>query len=75
MKLTRLEDVTPEMIPHLRYGKATPEEMAEIYRLASESFTAADLAAFFSDEPRVPARLLLEEMEENQRKFDNGEIS
>lgn len=74
MKLIRLEDVTPEMIPNLRWGEVTPEELQEVYRLARESFTAADLASFFSDEPRILADELLQSMKETQRKFDAGEI-
>ena len=43
MKIIRLEDVTPDMELNLEYKELTPEELAEVYRLAREAFTAADL--------------------------------
>jgi hypothetical protein len=53
MKKLRPEEITPDTV--LKYD-CTPEELAEAYRLARESFTAADLQKYtelLSDE--VPA--------------------
>lgn len=64
MKIIRLEDLTPEMVPNLRYGELTPAELAEVYRLTREMFTADDLAAFLQDEPGIPGREFLKQVEE-----------
>lgn len=68
MKLVRLEDVTGETVIKT---ELTPEELKEAYKLAKESFTAADLQKYtelYDDD--VPMDEMLEEMEENQRKFN-----
>lgn len=71
MKLVRLEDVTPEMLRNLEYRDGTPEELAEVYRLAREAFTAADLQRFTElPDDDVSAVEVLREMEETQRQFD-----
>ena len=49
----------------------TPEELAEVYRIARESFTAADLQKY--TEPTddfVSAHEVLREMEKQQAQFD-----
>jgi hypothetical protein len=71
MRLIRLEDVTPDMHLELDYSEPTPEKLAEVYRLAREQFTAADLAVFcqiYTDD--VDAMEFLREMEDEQRLHD-----
>jgi hypothetical protein len=69
MKILRPEEVTRETV--LRYGELTPEELAEVYRLARATFTADDLQKFTDlDDGDVPAEELLHELEEAQRQFD-----
>jgi hypothetical protein len=71
MKLIRLSDVTPETKLDLECRDFTPEELKEVYRLAREAFTAADLQ-LFTELPTddVDAEDVLREMEETQRQFD-----
>jgi hypothetical protein len=66
MKILRLEEVT--VFPEFR--ELTPEELKEAYRLARETFTAADLQRYTELDEGVPADELLAEMEEAQRQFD-----
>ncbi len=70
MKLIRLEDVTPDMELNLEYKELTPEELAEVYRLAREAFTAADLQRFTELDEGVNAEEFLRELEETQQQFD-----
>ena len=68
MKLMRPEEVKPGTV--LKYD-CTPEELAEVYRIARESFTAADLQKY--TEPTddfVSAHEVLREMEKQQAQFD-----
>jgi hypothetical protein len=69
MKVLRPEEVTSDT--KFKY-EGTPEELAEAYRLARETFTAADLQKF--TEPLVdgvPAEEVLREMCEQQARFDH----
>jgi hypothetical protein len=66
MKILRLSEVTS--FPEAR--ELTPEELAEAYRLARESFTAADLQKYTELDPGVPADEFLAELEEIQRQYD-----
>jgi hypothetical protein len=71
MRLIRLEDITPDMHLELVYRELTAEELAEVYRMAREQFTAADLQRFcqvYTDD--VDAMEFLQEMEDEQRKFN-----
>jgi hypothetical protein len=71
MKLVRPEDVTPEILRNLKYGgELTPEELAEVYRLGREMFTAADLQRYTELDEGVPAEDVLREMEEAQQRAD-----
>jgi hypothetical protein len=70
MRLIRLEDVTPDMDLKLEYKDLTPEELAEVYRLAREAFTAADLQRFTELDEGVNAEEFLRELEETQQQFD-----
>ena len=67
MKIMRLEEVT--VFPEIRI--LTSEELAEAYRLAREAFTAADLQKYTEPfEDRVSADDVLQQMEEQQARFD-----
>ena len=68
MKILRPEDVT--IFPEIR--ELTPEELAEAYRLARESFTAADLQRYTELDEGIPADKVLTEMEEAQKQFDQN---
>jgi hypothetical protein len=68
MKIVRLEDVTEW--PETR--ELTPEELAEAYRLAREAFTAADLQKYTELDEGVDFGEFLEELEEIQRRHDQG---
>jgi hypothetical protein len=71
MKLIKMSELKPGMHLDLDYRELTPEELAEVYRLARESFTAADLQLFtevLTDD--TPAEDFLRELEETQRQFD-----
>jgi hypothetical protein len=71
MKLVRPEDVTPEMLRNLEYKDLTPEELAEVYRLSREMFTAEDLQRFTElPDGDTNAEDFLRELEETQRQFD-----
>lgn len=67
MKITRIEDLTGPV----EMGDLKPEQLAEAYRLARESFTAADLAEHLQPiiDP-VSGDDVLADMEEQQRKLD-----
>jgi hypothetical protein len=66
-----MEDVTPEMLWNLEGREWTPEELAEVYRLAREAFNAEDLQRFTElPDDDVPAEDVLREMEETQCEFD-----
>ncbi len=68
MKILRPEEVTCDTV--LKYD-CTPEELAEVYRLAREAFTAADLQKYTEPlDAGVPAEDVLREMEERQARFD-----
>ncbi|MCE9532301.1 MAG: hypothetical protein K8T89_14445 [Planctomycetes bacterium] len=72
MRLIRLEDYKGEALKY----ECTPEVLAEAYRLARESFTAADLQK--CTEPMddgVPGEEVLREMEEQQARFDAQRIA
>jgi hypothetical protein len=75
MKIHRLEDLTPEIIARLRTEPLTPEEEREAYRLARESFTAADLAEYLDEVPTTSFREMVEEMELLKRQYEAGEIN
>lgn len=66
MKILRPEEV--KVMPQPR--NLTPEELAEVYRLAREAFTADDLQKFTEVIEGTPIEQVLEEMEEAQRKHD-----
>ncbi len=66
MKILRPEEVTT--FPEFR--ELTPEELAEAYRLAWESFTAADLQRYTELDEGIPADVVLAELEEAQKQFD-----
>jgi hypothetical protein len=70
MKLVRLEDVTPEMLQNLEYRELTPEELAEVYRLGREAFTAADLQKYTELDEGVSAEEFLRELEVAQKEFE-----
>jgi hypothetical protein len=69
MKIIRLSDHIPGWVPGER--ELTEEEMALVYRLAREAFTAEDLQKFtepFDDD--LPAEDFLRELEETQKQYD-----
>jgi hypothetical protein len=66
VKILRPEEVTT--FPEFR--ELTPEELAEAYRLAAESFTAADLQRFTELDEGIPFDEVLAALEEAQRQFD-----
>ncbi|HJT76460.1 MAG TPA: hypothetical protein VJ739_04590, partial [Gemmataceae bacterium] len=66
MKILRPEEVTT--FPPFR--ELTPEELKEAYRLARESFTAADLQKYTELDEGIPFEEVLAELEEAQRQFD-----
>jgi hypothetical protein len=66
VKILRPEEVTT--FPEFR--ELTPEELAEAYRLARESFTAADLQRYTELDEGVPFDEVLAALEEAQRQFD-----
>jgi hypothetical protein len=70
MKILRLEEVTS--MADLHYEELTPEELAEVYRLGRESFTAADWQEVTERDLQAgfPADELLAELEEIQRQQD-----
>jgi hypothetical protein len=71
MKLRRLEEVTAADLAALPEPRElTPEERAEILKLARESFTAADLQKHTELDEGVPMEQVLEEMEEMARKHE-----
>jgi hypothetical protein len=70
VKLVRPEDVTPEMLQNLVGGELTPEELAEVYRLGREMFTAADLQKYTELDEGVPAEDVIREMEEMLQQGD-----
>jgi hypothetical protein len=68
MKILRPEQVSNDTV--FKYD-CTPEELAEVYRLAREDFTAADLQKYTEPlDGGVPAADVLREMEEQQAEFD-----
>jgi hypothetical protein len=48
----------------------SPEELAKAHALAKAAFTAADLQRFTEEDEGVPMEVLLDELEEAQRKLD-----
>jgi hypothetical protein len=66
MKILRPEEVT--VFPEI--WDLTPEELKEAYRLARESFTAADLQRYTELDEGISADEVLAELEEAQRQFD-----
>ena len=52
----------------------SPEELAQAYALAKAAFTAEDLQRFteLDLDQGIPMEVLLQEMEEAQRKLDQG---
>jgi hypothetical protein len=66
VKILRPEEVTT--FPEFR--ELTPEELAEAYRLARESFTAADLQRYTELDEGIPFEEVLAALEEAQRQFD-----
>ena len=68
MKLLRPEEVTT--FPPIR--DLTPEELAEVYRMATAAFTADDLQCFTELDEGVCAEEFIAELEELQKQFDQG---
>jgi hypothetical protein len=66
VRILRPEEVTT--FPEFR--ELTPEELKEAYRLARESFTAADLQRYTELDEGIPADVVLAELEEAQKQFD-----
>ena len=68
MKILRPEEVNGQP---LKYD-STPEELAEVYRLAREAFTAADLQKYteLPADDDVLAEDVLREMDEQQALSD-----
>lgn len=66
MKLLRPEEVTT--FPEFR--ELTPEELKEAYRLARESFTAADLQLYTELDEGIPMEEVLKQLEARQHEFD-----
>lgn len=67
MRILRPEEVTE--LPELCW-ELTPEELKEAYRLARESFTAADLQKYTELDEGIPIDEVLEAMDERQRQAD-----
>jgi hypothetical protein len=65
MKIIRPEEMTS--FPPIR--ELTPEELAEVYRLGREAFTAADLAKYADLDPGIPIEDVLRELDEQQEQF------
>jgi hypothetical protein len=68
MKIQRLSEIAslPEPREH------SPEELAEAYALARAAFTAEDLQRYTETDEGVSADEVLAELEEAQRRFDEG---
>lgn len=66
MKILRPEEVTS--VPPIR--ELSPEELAEVYRLGREAFTAADLAKYADLDPGIPIEEVLRELDEQQEQVD-----
>jgi hypothetical protein len=67
IRIIRSEDYQGEP---LLFRELTPDELAEAYRLARESFTAADLQEYTELDEGVPAEQVLAELEAAQQAFD-----
>jgi len=67
IRIIRPEDSRGEP---LLFRELTPEEPAEVYRLARESFTAADLQKYTELDEGVPAREVLAELEAAQKAIE-----
>jgi hypothetical protein len=68
MKIQRLSEITSFPEPR----EFTPEELAEAYALARAAFTADDLQRHTEIDEGVPMDQVLAELEEMQKKFDQG---
>jgi hypothetical protein len=69
MKIQRLEEITS--LPEFK-GELSPEELKEAYALAKAAFTAEDLQRYTEVDEGVPAEEVLAELEEAQKKIDQG---
>ncbi len=70
MKLKRLSEVTLEDMKNFPEPRdLTPEERAEVLRLARESFTAADLAQFADLDEGVPLEEFIADLEARAQEF------
>jgi hypothetical protein len=68
MKIIKPSEFKPGM--RLDYKDLTPDELAEVYRLARAAFTAEDLQRYTEIEEGVSAEELLRELEETQKQYD-----
>lgn len=68
MKILRPEEVTSWPAPR----ELTPEELAEAYKLAKAAFTADDLQRYTELDEGIPFEEVLAELEEAQRKHEQG---
>lgn len=70
MKLKRLSEMTLEDMKNFPEPRdLTPEERAEVLRLARESFTAADLAQFADVDEGVPLEEFIADLEARAREY------
>lgn len=67
MRIIRPEDYKGEP---LLFREMTPEELAEAYRLARESFTAADLQKYTEVDQGVPIDEVVAELEAAQKEIE-----
>jgi len=70
MKIKRLSEMTAaDWAAFPEPYELTPEELAEVYRLARESFTAADLQQYTELDVGIPADEFLAELEAIEQQY------
>lgn len=73
MKFINLADLKPEQYKAFADAREpTPEERAEIVRRYKEQFTAAELQQYTELDPGTSFEEFLEELEEEQRRWDEN---
>jgi hypothetical protein len=69
MRIYRMDEEWPK---DLDFRELTPEEQAEAYRLARESFTAADLQKYTELDEGIPFEEVLAELEAAEKQDEEN---
>jgi len=75
MKDPQLEDITPDFIANLKYSDITPEQLEQVFALATTLYSPAELQRHLDRDDGISADDVLLELEEALKKFKSEKLA